>query len=178
MNANLTHTKIEEFLQKLGAQCPQTTALYLLGGTALYLLGSTRPTKDIDYVGNDLPSHQDPFASLIQQIARELQISVEAVPIEGFLPVPDGNTERHIHLNTFGFLATYIYDPYTIALSKIDRGFETDLQDVQFLVTQGYVDLPLLEQQATMLESQAAPYLIDVAIFRRHLDTLKKLLKA
>jgi hypothetical protein len=178
MTNDLTLPRIENFLQRLGEACSQPTGLYLLGGTALYLLGNSRSTKDIDYVGDDIPSPNDTFALLIQKIAKELQIDVEAVPIEGFLPIPDGSTERHIRLDNYGLLNVYVYDPYTIALSKLDRGFDTDLDDVKFLITQGLVNLSILESQVPALEAQAAPYLIDVQVFRRNFQALKMILKA
>lgn len=174
----LTLLDIQQFLQRLGQVCTVPTAIHLLGGTALYLLGNLRTTGDIDYVGNNLPSQDDEFDLLIKRIANELDLDVEAVPIDGFLPVPQGTEQRHIFIGNYELLTVYVYDPYTIALSKVERGFASDFQDVQFLVTHEYVDLSLLEQQATILESKAIAYLIDVVTFRRHFETLKKLLKA
>jgi hypothetical protein len=38
----------------LGSQYPDKDRLILLGGCELNLLGSSRPTLDVDYVGDDL----------------------------------------------------------------------------------------------------------------------------
>lgn len=174
----LSLSDIENFLQRLGDECTNSTLMYLLGGTALFLLGNPRSTEDIDYLGDDLPSPKDDFALLVKKIAIELDIEVEGVPIEGFLPIPDGSEQRHILIGKYKALTVYAFDPYTIALSKIDRGFASDLQDVRFLVERGLVNLSILESQVPALEAQAVPYLIDVLSFRRNFQTLKMLLQA
>lgn len=46
--------QIKEFLTAVGNRCEPNSTLFLLGGGALELLGGTRPTLDLDYVGNDL----------------------------------------------------------------------------------------------------------------------------
>ena len=56
----LTAADIEAFLLRLGERIPQTTTLYLVGGSAMCLLGSPRRTLD-----NDLHSRaQSPLAYL------------------------------------------------------------------------------------------------------------------
>lgn len=175
---SLSLSDIENFLQRLGNECASPTVIYLLGGTALFLLGNPRTTEDIDYLGDDLPSADDDFALLIKKIAIELDIEVEGVPIDGFLPIPEGSEQRHILIGKYKALTVYAFDPYTIALSKIERGFASDLQDVKFLVKKELVDLSILESQVPALEAQAAAYLIDVQTFRRNFQTLKTSLQA
>jgi hypothetical protein len=46
--------------------------------------------------------------------------------------LPDGAEQRHYKVGQYGSIEVYTYDPYSIALSKIARGFETDIQDVLF----------------------------------------------
>jgi hypothetical protein len=45
---------IQIFLAEVGRRYDKPGVLYLLGGSALCLLGNSRPTLDIDYVGDDL----------------------------------------------------------------------------------------------------------------------------
>ncbi len=115
---SLSLSDIETFLQHLGNECNNPTVIYLLGGTALFLLGNPRSTEDIDYVGDDHSSPTDDFALLVKKLAIELDIEVEGVPIDGFLPIPDGSEQRHILIRQYGAVTVYVYDPYTIALSK------------------------------------------------------------
>jgi Nucleotidyltransferase of unknown function (DUF6036) len=142
--AIIESNQIRSFLEELGRRYSEPATLFLLGGSALCLLGSTRPTLDIDYVGDDLK--QDNFQQVIEQVANDLQIEVEAVPIEHFVPIPDGSTERQIFFESFGSVDVFILDPYVIALSKIDRGFDTDIEDVVFLIQQDFVSIDRLEE--------------------------------
>jgi hypothetical protein len=135
---------LQDFLIRLGSRYPKQASLYLLGGSALILLGSSRDTLDIDYVGDD--TRKDDFQIAIDEVAAELKLETEAVPIHRFIPLPEGNEQRKIHIGQFGKINAYVIDPYSIALSKIDRGFETDLEDVIFLIRHNQVDLSKLEQ--------------------------------
>ncbi len=135
----MDNAELQAALHKLGARVPPASKLILVGGSALALLGSPRPTIDIDFIGDDL--HPNTLHQIILQTARELQILVEPVPLERFIPLPKGNEERSLHIGQYGNLEIYIADPYSIALSKLDRGFETDIADIIFLIRHDLVTL-------------------------------------
>ena len=40
----------------------------------------------------------------------------------------------------------YLFDPYSIAVMKIDRAFEADMEDVHFRIRSETTDLAYLEQ--------------------------------
>lgn len=82
----MDNEEIKSVLQSMGAKVPPFSRLILLGGGALALLGNARATADIDFWGDDL--RPDPLHELILKIAQELQIHVEAVPLEKFIPLP------------------------------------------------------------------------------------------
>ena len=71
-----------------------------------------------------------------------MKLEVEGVPIDQFIPLPNGASSRHRLIGRYGNLTAYVFDPYSIAISKIDRGFETDLQDVLFLIQRELVNQP------------------------------------
>lgn len=64
-------------------------------------------------------------------------------------------------------------DPYSIALSKLDRGFDTDFDDLLFLVRQGHVALNELESIARIALSQARKFDLNPDMLV-HLEELKK----
>jgi hypothetical protein len=82
----------------------------------------------------------------MEDTGREMGLDVEAVPIDRFIPIPHNENKRNLYIGRFGKIDVYIFDPYAIALSKIDRGFDTDLDDVVFLIKHKYVDIEELEQ--------------------------------
>ena len=82
----------------------------------------------------------------IDQIAHEVGIYVEAVPLERFIPLPENAILRSLYIGTFGKVEVFIFDPYSIAFSKVDRGFDTDLDDVAFLLQRELIEISELER--------------------------------
>ncbi len=140
----------------------------------MILLGSSRETMDIDYVGDDI--HKNEFQIVIEKIASELGLETEAVSIEHFVPLPEGNEQRRIHFGQYGNVNVYIIDPYSIALSKLDRGSDRDLDDLVFLIHQNHITLEELERVAHKGLARAGKYDFHPEILA-HLEELKNHLK-
>jgi hypothetical protein len=149
-------TQIQSLLQKLGERVPPDSDLTLVGGSALALLGNPRLTIDIDFVGDDVNPSE--FHKSILQAAKELKINIEPVPLDRFIPLPEGSSDRVIRIGKFGNLEVFVADPYSIALSKLDRGFDTDLGDIVFLVQSGRIDFARFEQMIQKALPHAGKY--------------------
>jgi len=167
-------TEIQSVLQKLGARVPRDSRLVLIGGGALALLGSPRLTIDIDFIGDDV--HPNPLHKTIMQIAREMQIHVEPVPLERFVALPEGNEKRVIRIGQFGNLEVFVADPYSIAPSKLDRGLDTDFDDLVFLIQNKHVDMDEFESilSATLPHARKFDFNPDIL---EHLQELKNRLR-
>ena len=142
----ITVANLMQFLQRLGERYPGPATLYLLGGSALCLLGSPRTTVDVDYtfeVATDEAAH---FQATVNALAAEMHLDLEDVPLAEFVPLPPAAHERRKFVGEFGQLEVYIFDPYSIALSKIARGFEADLEDVIFMWREGLIEFNALER--------------------------------
>lgn len=166
----MDNTEIQFILKTLGERVAPASRLVLVGGGALALLGSPRLTIDIDFIGDDI--HPNELHRTIMQIAREMKIHVEPVPIERFIPLPTGSDQRTIHIGQFGNLEVYVADPYSIALSKLDRGFDTDIEDIVFLVGHNFITLDQLERITRNALSYASKYDLHPEILA-HLQELK-----
>ena len=170
----MDNAEIQSVLQTLGEHVPPASRLVLVGGGALALLGSPRLTIDIDFVGDDVNPNK--LHRTIMQIARQLNIDVEPVPIERFVPLPEGSDKRSIHIGQFGNLDVYVADPYSIALSKLDRGFDTDLDDIVFLIQHNYIVLEKLENFTKNALAHARKFDFNPEILD-HLQELRARLK-
>ena len=124
MGQGLATEEIRRFLGQLSRAYVEPVKLYLLGGSALCFLGSPRRTMDIDCI-TDVATQE--FELTVQSVAQELKLEVELVPIDKFIPVPDAAQSRHQYVEQFGNVQVFVFDPYSIALSKLARGFETDI---------------------------------------------------
>ncbi len=166
--------KLEAILATLGEQVPSASRLFLIGGSALTLLGSPRPSLDIDFVGDDI--HPNELHRTLIAKAKEMKLQVEAVPIERFIPLPDGNELRQIFIGQFANLDVYVFDPYSIALSKVDRGLLTDFDDIIFLIKKNHITLEELERITKNAVSKAGKFDLHPDILA-HLQELKSRLK-
>jgi len=167
----MNNSQIQAILEMLGNRVPASSSLFLLGGSALILLGSLRPTIDIDFIGDDVSPSE--FDRAIMQAAKELKIFIEPVPLERFIPLPAGSDRRKIRIGKYGNMDVYVADPYSIALSKLDRGFDTDVDDILFLIQNNHVELKELERMAQVVLTRAREFDIDPADFLAHLEIVR-----
>jgi hypothetical protein len=106
------------------------------------------------------------------QIAREMKIHVEPVPLDRFIPLPKGSEERAVRIGQFGNLDVFVADPYSIALSKLDRGLDTDFDDLVFLVQNNHVDIREFESMLREALPHARRYDFNPSILE-HLQELR-----
>ena len=171
----MDNTEIQSILQTLGEHVPPASQLTLIGGSALALLGSPRLTIDIDFIGDDVsPSALD---TTIVETAKELHIYAEPVALERFIPLPAGSQDRAVPIGQFGNLEVYVADPYSIALSKLDRGFDTDIDDIIFLIQHGYVKLEELQHVMQEALPCAREFDMDAAGMVAHLQIVRARMK-
>jgi len=152
---SVTAANLRSFLERLGERYQGSATLYLLGGSALCLLGNPRVTGDVDYTYATIPEEEALFKAAVAELAAEMRLDLEDVPIEEFVPLPPGAYERRQLIGLFGKVEAYIFDPYTIALSKIARGFEADLEDVLFMLREGLIEFDELERLFEQVLPQA-----------------------
>lgn len=170
----ITADDIRSFLKKLGERYPHPGTLYLLGGSAVCLLGNPRPTVDLDYAA-DFSSSDAQLREAMRIIAQEMDLDLEDVSFKEFIPLPNGADQRHRRMGKFGQLEVYVFDPYSIALSKVARGFETDLEDVLFLLQRKFITLKELETMVLAAMPRAHDYDINPHEFRQNWKALRKM---
>ncbi len=96
-----TSGDIRSFLTRLGEIYPHAATVYLLGGGALCLLGSPRQTLDIDYASNI--STVDPMLqTAMEAVAAEMDLEIEPIAFDAFIPAPEGANQRHRLVGQFG----------------------------------------------------------------------------
>ena len=171
---SITSQALRQFFERLGEALPAPADFYLLGGSALCLLGSTRETLDVDYAIEN-PSHETDL--ILQKLAVELKLDLESVPLGEFIPLPPHAEQRHRLVGQFGNVSVYIFDLYSIALSKIARGFEADLEDVKFLLDQNLIGWDILETHFQSVLPRAKNTDIDPNEFREYFETLRRMTK-
>ncbi len=171
---SLTSLVLQSFFERLGERLADPATFYLLGGSALCLLGSPRETLDVDYFIEDASQETE---LTLKNLSTELKLDLESVPLGEFIPLPPEAESRRRFVGRFGRLDVYIFDLYSIALSKIARGFESDLEDVEFLLRQGLIEWKMLEKHFESILPRVKSADIDAKEFQTYFETLRRKIK-
>jgi hypothetical protein len=136
MRGELTLEGLRELMKELARSAPggRSYRVYLVGGGTAVLLGWRGSTIDAD-----LYSDREEVFRDIQRLKERLQLNVEFVRPEDFVPALAGTVERHVFIETIGSVSYYHYDPYAQLLSKVVRGFRQDLLDAEKVLSSGMV---------------------------------------
>lgn len=170
----VTLATLQTFLRCLGERFTGAGNLYLLGGSALCLLGNPRTTVDVDYTFEPDVDSVEQFETTVAELAAEMHLDVEAVPIAEFVPLPPQAYKRRRLVGHYGQLTVYVFDPYTIALSKIARGFEADLEDVMFMLHEGLIEFGELERYFNSILPDAPKADIIPSEFRDYFEEIRR----
>ena len=137
MRNRLTRESLLALMQEFArsAKSKRRRRIYLVGGGTAVLEGWRESSIDAD-----LYAEQDDIFRDVQNIKERLNINIEFVRPEDFVPPLEGTETRHEFIDTVGQVSFYHYDPYAQLLSKVVRGFARDLADAKAFVASGMVD--------------------------------------
>ena len=135
--------RIERLARELGRTVEPGTRMYLTGGATAVLEGWRESTVDVDV---RFEPDSDAALSRIKDLKEQLGVNVElASPLDFLPPLPGWKARCRFRLRE-GNLEVFDFDPYSQALSKLQRGFELDQKDVQSMIESGQVEpRPLLD---------------------------------
>jgi hypothetical protein len=163
-----TEKRISEFMGRFARNTRVPVNVYFTGGTTAVLLGWRDATIDIDL---RFEPEVDELYRAIPKIKEDLRINVELAWPPDFIPQLPGWQERCRFIERVGTVSFHHYDPYSQALSKIERGHEKDVLDAEAMLKGGLIDLSrlleLFEEIRPMLYKYPA---IDPATFSRAVE--------
>lgn len=165
--------KIKEFMRVFGREARSNARVYFTGGTTAVLYGWRDTTVDIDLRFD--PELDELFRAL-PILKEKLEVNIELAAPSDFIPPVPGWQDRSKFIAREGKVDFYHYDPYSQALSKIERGHTQDLADVESMLREGLLDRAKLLTLYESIEPQLYKYpAIDPATFsaavRRTTDT-------
>ena len=170
MRGDTNKERLEEFMRFLGRSAHEPARIYFTGGTTALLFGWRESTVDVDL---KFDPERDELFRLVSKIKDVLDINIELASPPDFIPEVPGWAERSIFIAREGRLDFYHYDPYSQALSKVERGHAQDLDDVDSMFHDELIVSDKLDELFKLIESQLYRYpAIDPAKFRRSLDEI------
>ncbi len=133
MRPNVDQEKIERLMQALGREAKGAGCIYFTGGASALLIGWRNSTVDVDI---RLDPEPPGIFQAIAKLKQELNINIELASPQDFLPPLPGWRDRSVFIGKQGKISFYHYDFTAQALSKLSRGFERDISDVQAMYEQ------------------------------------------
>lgn len=119
----------------------------------------------------DLRFEPDELLRALPELKERHSINIELASPPDFIPELPGWRARSPLVFQEGSVHVHHFDPYSQVLSKIERGFEQDLADVQTMITRGLVDPGRLHELFDRIEPELYRYpAIDPPAFRRKVD--------
>jgi hypothetical protein len=167
MRGLVTPDAIQRLMVELGKELRHETSVYLVGGASAVLSGWRPSTIDIDL---KIIPDTEAYAA-IARLKEGLKINIELASPHDFLPPLPGWRERSASIAREGKVSFFHFDFYSQALSKIERGFERDLEDVAEMVRRGLVEPARALELHLAIEPELERFpAIDPASFRRNVE--------
>jgi hypothetical protein len=143
--------RIVALAKELGRTVPPGTRMYLTGGATAVLEGWRDSTVDVDV---RFEPDSDAALGRIRDLKEEIEVNVELASPLDFLPPLPGWRERSRFRFCEGNLEVFDFDPYSQAMSKLERGFDLDLDDVQSMVDAGLIEPERMLELLEAIESE------------------------
>jgi hypothetical protein len=137
MRRYVDRQKLDEFMLQLGRRATTPGTIYITGGSTALLLGIRDQTIDIDI---KLDPEPDGVFEAISELKIALSVNVELASPDQFIPALPGWRERSQYIAHVGKIDFRHYDFYAQALSKIERGYQQDLDDARALIDLDLID--------------------------------------
>jgi hypothetical protein len=128
MRSSVDPQKIEQLMEALGREARGSGCVYFTGGVSALLIGWRSSTVDVDIRLDPEPSG---IFQAIAKLKQELDINIELASPQDFLPSLPGWRDRSVFIGKRGQISFYHYDFTAQALSKLSRGFDRDIRDVE-----------------------------------------------
>ena len=163
MRAETNKVRLEAFMVALGARVQGAGRIYLTGGATAVLYGWRAMTIDVDLK----PEPEPPgFFEALAILKDELDINVELASPDQFIPELPGWRERSLFIVRHGWIEFFHYDPYSQALSKLQRRHDRDVQDVRSMLGSKLIARDGLREMFTRIKPQLIRYpALDPASF-------------
>jgi hypothetical protein len=168
MRRPVDEQRIRAFARELARIARNPVRVYLTGGSTAVLEGWRETTIDLDL---RFEPEADELLRALPALKESLGLNIELASPPDFIPELPGWRQRSPHVLREGTVDVHHFDPYSQALSKIERGFEQDLDDVRTMIARGLVEPVRLAAFFGEIERELYRYpAIDPRAFRHKLD--------
>lgn len=160
--------RLRELVRELARTARQPVRIYLTGGSTAVLEHWRETTVDVDM---RLEPEADELLRALPALKERLHVNIELASPPDFIPAVPGWRDRSPVVFQEGQITVHHFDFYSQTLSKIERGFAQDLQDVETMFKRGLVESQRLRELYEAIEPELYRYpAIDPPAFRRKVE--------
>ena len=164
MRPPVDEARIRAVARRLGHVVRGPVRMYLTGGSTAVIEGWREATVDVDL---RFEPEDDRLLRELPAVKESLGVNIELVSPPDFIPELPGWRERSPFLFREGGVDVHHFDLYSQALSKVERGFDQDLEDVRAMIAGGLVESARLREYYEAIESELYRYpAIDPVAFQ------------
>jgi hypothetical protein len=168
MRPPVDESRLRELAIRLGRAARGPTRIYLTGGASAVLEGWRGSTADVDL---RFEPDLDELLRELPVLKESLGVNIELASPPDFIPELPGWRWRSPLVFQEGHVAVHHFDFYSQALSKIERGFQQDLDDVGKMIESGLVTPARLRELYETIEPELYRYpAIDPSAFRQKVE--------
>jgi hypothetical protein len=168
MRPPVNEDRLRELARSLGHVAKGPTRIYLTGGASAVLEGWRSSTVDVDL---RFEPDVDEMLRELPMLKERLGVNIELASPPDFIPELPGWRERSPLVFREGNVLVHHFDFYSQALSKIERGFRQDLDDVEKMIESGLVQPARLRELYEAIEPELYRYpAIDPSVFRQKVE--------
>jgi hypothetical protein len=172
MRPSADEPRIRTLARQLGRVARAPVRIYLTGGSTAVLEGWRETTIDVDL---RFEPETDEMLRELPALKERLEVNIELVSPPDFIPELPGWRERSPLAFREGNVEVRHFDFYSQALSKIERGFTHDLDDVSTMIERGLVMPARLRELYETIEPELYRYpAIDPLAFRGKVNAALK----
>lgn len=150
-------SRLDAFLEALGREWRRPARIVIGGGASMIRRGLRAATLDIDLEYDVAPADDAAFTAVLARLKESVPVNVELASPRDFLPLPAGAEGRQEWIARHGAVDVYLADPVSLALSKLARGHERDLDDVHALLSAGVVTAAALAAAVEEIAPRLVP---------------------
>lgn len=136
MRPEVDRDRVLALLAALGNRLRAPHTLYLVGGSSAVLIGWRASTRDVDVRPEP---DSDELLHIVADLKHALDINIELASPLDFLPALDRWRDRSPFVDSWGPLQVRHLDFRLQALAKLERGLDTDLDDVRAMLARDLV---------------------------------------
>jgi hypothetical protein len=168
MRPPVDETRIRAVARWLGRVVRGPVRMYLTGGSTAVIEGWRESTVDVDL---RFEPEDDGLLRELPSVKEGIGVNIELASPPDFIPELPGWRERSPFVFREGGVEVHHFDLYSQALSKIERGFAQDLDDVRTMIERELVEPVRLRELYEAIEPELYRYpAIDPVAFRRKVE--------